>query len=93
MEALAYRDGVVLAQEKGARKLAIETGSQELVKFWEAGANQRLRVAPIIRETRDISSSFSAFTLLYSSRSCNRVAHTLAKQWVSGSLPHPVLLI
>ena len=35
------------------------------------------------RESRELSLCFSAFKLLYSSRSCNRVAHTLAKQ-VSG---------
>jgi hypothetical protein len=36
--------------------------------------------APIIRDAHDISVHFSEFKLLYSSRSCNRVAHTLAKQ-------------
>ena len=80
MEALACRDGMAFAREKGVQRLILETDSQEFVKLWEAGVIQRSRIAPIIRETRDISVHFSDFKLVYSSRSCNRVAHTLAKQ-------------
>jgi ribonuclease HI len=83
MEALACRDGAVFAQEKGVQNLIIETDSQELLKLWGAGVHQRSRIAPIIRETQDITMHFSEFKLLYASRCCNRVAHTLAKQ-VSG---------
>jgi ribonuclease HI len=83
MEALACRDGAVFAQEKGVQNLIIETDSQELLKLWGAGVHQRSRIAPIVRETRDITMHFSEFKLLYASRCCNRVAHTLAKQ-VSG---------
>ena len=54
------------------------------MKLWAAGMVQRSRIAQvIIRESRELSLCFSAFKLLYSSRSCNRVAYTLAKQ-VSG---------
>jgi hypothetical protein len=60
----------------------LEADSQELVKLWEAVTNQRSRIAPIIREIRELSMCFSAFNLMYTSRSYNRVAHTLAK--VSG---------
>ena len=53
------------------------------MKLWKEGANQRSRIASIIRETRELSFSFVDFTVTFTSRSCNRVAHVLAKQ-VSG---------
>jgi hypothetical protein len=73
LEALACRGGAVLAQDKGFNDL-----------FWRlTGANQRSRIASIIRETREISSSFvDFFFVMFTSQSSNRVA-LLAKQ-VSG---------
>ena len=53
------------------------------MKFWKEGANQRSRIGSIIRETRELSSSFVDFSVTFTSRACNRVAHVLAKQ-VSG---------
>jgi len=63
--------------------LILETDSQEFVKLWKEGANQRSRIASIIRQTRELSSSFVYFSVTFTSRACNRVAHVLAKQ-VSG---------
>lgn len=83
MEAWALRDGMTFARNKGVQRLHIETDSQELVKLWAAGGNQRSRIAPIIMDARELRTFFSAFKLSYSSRSCNQVAHSLAKQ-VSG---------
>ena len=83
LEALACRDGVALARDKGVQRLILETDSQEFVKLWKEGANQRSRIASIIRETRELSSSFVDFSVTFTSRACNRVAHVLAKQ-VSG---------
>jgi hypothetical protein len=48
--------------------------------MWARGGNQRSHVVPIIRDIIELSSGFNAFTLMYASRSCNRVAHMLAKQ-------------
>ena len=77
---MASRDGAVLARDKGVQRLILETDSQEFVKLWKEGANQRSQIASIIRETREISSSFVEFSVMFTSRSCNRVAHVLAKQ-------------
>ena len=63
--------------------LILETDSQEFVKLWKEGANQRSRIASIIRETRELSSSLVDFFVIFTSRACNRVALVLAKQ-VSG---------
>lgn len=79
MEALAVRDGLAFARDRGVKCLHLETDSQEFVNLWEAGVNQRSRIAPIIRETGELSRCFTSFKC----RSCNQVAHTLAKQ-VSG---------
>ena len=53
------------------------------MKLWKEGANQRSRIASIIRETRELSSSLVDFFVIFTSRACNRVALVLAKQ-VSG---------
>lgn len=61
MEALACKDGVILAAERGAQPLQIETDSQELVKLWEAVDNQRSHITPILREIKDHSAPFLFF--------------------------------
>jgi ribonuclease HI len=80
MEALACRDGVQFTREQGVPRVPMETDCQELANMWARGGNQRSHVAPIIRDIIELSSSFNDFTLMYASRSCNRVAHVLAKQ-------------
>jgi ribonuclease HI len=67
LEALACRDGAVLARDKGVQRLILETDSQELVKLWKEGANKRSPIASIIRETREISSSFVDFSVMFTS--------------------------
>lgn len=80
VEAMACRDGAILARDNGVQQLVLETDCQELVKLWQEGSGQRSRIAPIIREAQDICSGFNRFVFSFISRSCNRVAHTLAKQ-------------
>jgi len=80
MEALACRDGLLLARQVGAQRLWLETDSQELLKLWRAGDNQRSSIAPILGEIRELSSLFLDFKFSSISRNCNRVAHSLAKQ-------------
>jgi hypothetical protein len=80
MEAIAYREGVAYAGSRGIQKLQVETDIQELVKLWEMGDLQRSRVSLIIREITELCTIFHAFFLVYTNRSCNHVAHTLAKK-------------
>lgn len=72
MEAIACRDGLQLAREKGVTRLQVETDCQQLTKMWTLGGNQRSYIVPIIRDIIDLSSGFLAFTLLYVPRTCNR---------------------
>jgi hypothetical protein len=39
MEALAYRDGLVLVQQAGAQRVWLESDCQELLKLWSVGEN------------------------------------------------------
>lgn len=79
-EALACRDGVILARQEGVPRLQLETDSQEFVRLWNAGNAQRSFLTPILKEIREISTSFQGFSVVYASRTCNQVAHVLAKQ-------------
>jgi ribonuclease HI len=80
MEALACRDGLILAVDMGIQNLQVETDSQELVKLWTEIDIQRSRISPILKEIKDRCGFFNAFSLMYANRNCNRVAHVLAKQ-------------
>ena len=86
MEALACRDGLALAQQFGMQQVTMETDCQESVTLWHAAEHQRSSVLALLREIQELSSLFQNFTLSFSGRNCNRVAHVLAKQ-VSGSVP------
>jgi ribonuclease HI len=80
MEALACRDGLTLALQAGFQKVWLETDCQEVVKLWQAGVNQRSSVVSIIREIRELSTLFQDFKFSFVSRSCNKLAHALAKK-------------
>lgn len=62
------------------QRLHLETDSQRAGDAMGGGANQGLCIVLIIMEIRELSVSCIVFTLMYTSRSCNRVAHTVAKQ-------------
>jgi len=68
------------------QQVTMETDCQELVTLWPAEEHQRSSVLAVLREIQELSSLFQNFTLSFSGRNCNRVAHVLAKQ-VSGSVP------
>lgn len=55
MEALACRDGLLLAQQAGVEHVWLEFDCQELPKLWSAGENQRSSVMTITREIRELS--------------------------------------
>jgi hypothetical protein len=42
--------------------------------------SQRSCISPIIRDIRELIAAFLNFSLVYANRSCNQVAHVLAKQ-------------
>lgn len=83
MEAVACRDGLRLAQQIGVQRIWLESDCQELLKLWNAGETQRSSVMTIIKEIQELSSLFLDFKFSFISRTCNKVAHVLAKQVTS----------
>jgi ribonuclease HI len=79
-EALACHDGLSMARHINAHKVWLETDSQEMLHLWQDGPNQRSSIEVIFAQIRDLSSVFEDFKFTYIARSCNEVAHTIAKQ-------------
>lgn len=80
VEAMACRDGLILAERLGATRLCLETDCQELVNLWKNREGNRSVIAPILLEIHEKSVDFQDLSFLHASRLCNRVAHELAKQ-------------
>lgn len=80
MEAIACRDGLALAIQSGARKIWLETDCQQLVQLWQSGSYQRSSIAPYLQEMLEQSLVFLDFKLSFISRTCNKIAHVLAKR-------------
>lgn len=80
MEAHALKDGLLLAQQSGAAYVCAEIDCLEMVLLWEKLGTQRSAITSILHDVREISRSFDGFSLVYASRTCNRVAHTCARR-------------
>jgi ribonuclease HI len=85
MEATACRDGLVMALQLGVQKIWLETDCQEVIRLWTADDNQRSSIGTILKEIRELSLLFQEFNFSFVARSCNEIAHTLAKQ-VTGEI-------
>ena len=57
MEALAFRDAVILAKQRGATRVVFETDCQNLIHLWTMEDEQRSMIATILMEIHDLSSS------------------------------------
>ena len=86
MEALAFRDAVIFAKQRGATRVVVfETDCHSLIHLWSMEDEQRSMFATILREIHDLGSSLVSFSLCYA-RVCNLVAHELARQVSSSSV-------
>ena len=56
------------------------TDCLELIQLWEKRVMQRSIIAPILSEINELMLASTEFVFTFASRSCNRVAHLLAKQ-------------
>ena len=81
MEAMACRDGLMLAVQLGLQRIALETDSLELVQLWKE--SQRFVVDPVLQEIDQRRLAFHEFSFSHVSRNCNKIAHLLAKQVTS----------
>ena len=80
MEALACRDGLILAKQHGEQKVLLETDCLELVNLWKKQHLQRSIADPVLKEIEDLSLAFHEFIISFGNRIYNKVAHVLAKQ-------------
>jgi hypothetical protein len=77
-EASACRDGIQFALDRGVQRLVLETDCQVLANLWEQRRYQS-EVGSILQQIEILSRSLYDFSLIFSSRSCNSLAHECAK--------------
>jgi len=61
-------------------QLAVPTWLQLHIILCERMNFQRACISPILSDIRELSAVFLKFSLVYTNRSCNQVAHVLARQ-------------
>jgi hypothetical protein len=80
MEALAIRDGVRFAFERGYRNVEIETDAKEVIRLIENPGEGRSCIASIRQEIEELRGSFSSFKLLFIGCKGNEAAHLCARR-------------
>lgn len=80
MEAFACRDGLKLAAESGYQRVLLEIDCLELIQLWKEEEEQRSIAGSVLKEIEVLSLAIQEFSFSYDSRSCNKVAHCLARQ-------------
>jgi hypothetical protein len=80
MEALAIRDGAILAEERGYTRVVIERDAKEVVNLCNRDDQNRSDLMAICQEIRDIKRAFSTFSISLIGREANNAAHFCAKQ-------------
>jgi ribonuclease HI len=78
-EAIAARDGLLLAQAGGFDKVTLELDNLTLVNFLRSVAGERSQIAGLWREISDLSKFFSSFKFSFVKREGNEAAHVCAK--------------
>lgn len=69
-----------LARRLGLQRIQLETDCLELIQLWERKELQRSLLDPVLVEIDELRLAFSESVFKYVNRSCNKVAHVLAKQ-------------
>lgn len=80
MEARACLDGLKFAACLGLSKVAVETDCLQFVQLWMKRESQRSIIAGLLTEIQEVCRASQEFSISYISRSCNKIAHVLAKQ-------------
>jgi hypothetical protein len=84
-EALAARDGVLLAQASGFETVILEVDCLTLVNLLRSVDGGRSPIAGIWHEIRELSSDFLCFDISFVNRESNKTAHLCAKLALSSS--------
>jgi ribonuclease HI len=78
-EALATRDGVLLAVEQGMMKVILETDNASVTSLLSSDEGLRSTIAGIWHEVKELSLSFISFTCSHVNREGNEAAHLCAR--------------
>jgi ribonuclease HI len=78
-EALAARDGILLALSGGFDKVILELDNLTLVNFLRSVASERSKIAGLWHEISELSKSFSSFKISFVKREGNEAAQHCAK--------------
>ena len=87
-EAMAVRDGVLLAIEQGEMRVILETDNATLVTLLHSDDGIRSTIAGVWHEIRELSLSFSSFVCVHVNRESNEAAHLCVRM---ASVSRPVL--
>ncbi|KAM0897217.1 hypothetical protein ACQ4PT_022674 [Festuca glaucescens] len=79
-EALACRDGLILAQHLQAANVHLETDCEVLIELWKTRKKNRAAIWPVLNEIQELMGYFSSFSFCHVKRKANLVAHVTAKQ-------------
>jgi hypothetical protein len=84
-EALAARDGLLLAAELAVEKIVLEVDNLPLFNFLRSDEEERSEVAGLCQEIRELSRLFRGFNLSFLNREGNKAAHLCASLTSSGN--------
>jgi ribonuclease HI len=79
-EALAYRDGVELANILSFQRIMVETDCHNLVQLWKARQHHRSEIMGVLLQTQEIASQLLHCNLIFVRREANFAAHLCAQQ-------------
>jgi ribonuclease HI len=80
MKAIAIRDAVKLATERGYHWVEIESDAQQVVKLMKEPEIGGSEIASITREVKELSDFFTGFSIAYVCRTANEAAHRCANR-------------
>lgn len=79
-EALALKEGVLLATLRGFTHVIMETDCLEAVHLWNSRYTDLSVIAPILYEIGELALSFISFSIQHVMRTANGPAHVCAKR-------------
>ena len=79
IEALAFRDAVVVATQQGYERIICESDYEVLVRMWKGRATHRSVLAPIFSEVDELLGFFQSFMFCFTRQTANKVAHECAR--------------
>ncbi|KAH7863681.1 hypothetical protein Vadar_020669 [Vaccinium darrowii] len=87
MESLALRAGVLLAMERGFRRVIFEGDAKRLINARSGRGTSREDIQLLVWDILQLcNSSFTDFSFVFVGRNCNSVAHELASKGCSSGI-------